>query len=64
MNLFLVKPKGRQRLWRVENRTRAGRVLGFWRCDSEEIARELIFRVGAGKAPGFIARDLRVSAES
>lgn len=63
MTLFLVAPNGRKKLWRVENQTKAGRVLGFWRCDSEGIARELIYRVSAGKAPGFIARDLRQQKE-
>lgn len=61
MTLILVKPAGRRKLWRVENRTTAGRRLGYWRCDSEEIARELIRRVSAGKDPGWIAHDLRHS---
>ena len=60
MTFALVKPEGRRRLWRVEHRVRR-KMLGYWICDSEAIARELLKRVKKGPAPGWVAHDLRHS---
>jgi hypothetical protein len=60
MTFFLIKPEGRRRLWRVEERIN-GKRHGAWVCDSEAIARELLRRLRNGKPPGWIARDLRLS---
>lgn len=59
MNLFkLLEPRGRRRKWRVEG-LEDGKVVGIWKCDSEEIAVEVLSRLMKGKAPGAVARDLR-----
>lgn len=57
MMFVLVKPEGRRRLWRVKGPG------VYWTCDSEAIARELLRRLKAGKAPGWVAHDLRHSSE-
>lgn len=49
----VVPPKGRRQLWRVET------PWGFYRCDGEDIARELARRLRKGQAPGWVAHDLR-----
>lgn len=54
----LVKPAGRRRSWRVEVYLH-GRYGGEWTCDSEAIARELLRRLKAGTAPGWLAREFR-----
>lgn len=54
----LVKPRCRRKSWRVESYF-GGHYAGEWACDSEAIARELMKRLKAGKAPGWIAKDLR-----
>lgn len=58
MTFTLVEPHGRRRLWRVEGHVGA-KLAGTWRCDSEEIARELLRRLSDGRAPGWVAHDLR-----
>ncbi len=49
----LMKPEGRRQLWRVKAPE------GYFTCHSEAIARELFRRLKAGKAPGWVAHDLR-----
>src|SRR3990167_1341200 len=53
----LVKSPGQGRRWTVDGPE------GRWVCDSEEIAREVVRRLNAGKAPGWAAHDLRHSSE-
>lgn len=54
----LQAPAGRRQLWRVQQLV-DGREVGFYRCDGEDIARELLRRLQAGQAPGWVAHDLR-----
>lgn len=53
MKVKLIPPVGRQRLWRVVCGP------GYFRCDSEEIARLVASRLRRGKPPGWAARDVR-----
>ena len=52
----VIAPSGRRKLYRVET------AEGFYRCDSGEIAYELARRLNKRRAPGWVARDLRVSS--
>lgn len=52
---IVVAPNGRRQMWRVITRD------GFYRCDSQEIAYELAARLNRGRAPGWVARDLRTA---
>lgn len=53
---IVVAPHGRLRMYRVITKD------GFYRCDSREIAHELARRLNKGRAPGWVARDLRTAS--
>lgn len=53
----LLKPKGRRKKWRVDGPE------GYWTCDSEAIAREVLSRLRMGRSPGWAARDLRMGMD-